>query len=104
MADFNITMSDADVAEIIAAAAGPVRQGFGEETIEVAVKVGRVIGKRESLEALDDGLRTAAAAALDHVRTHDASRPGLIHNLERLDQWLQRYPFRGRPAAKAASE
>lgn len=97
MADFHAHMSDADIAQIILAATDRQQFGAVNRAVEVAVGAGRLIGKREGLEPLDDGLRTVIEGALEHVRKHDPGMVGLILNLDRLHQWLQRYPCRGRP-------
>lgn len=97
MRQFRICLDDGDVADVIIRAANPRRSSEWQHAVETAVATGRGMGKREGIEALDDGLRAAINAAVEVVRQHDPGRNGLIHNLERLDQWLQRYPHRGRP-------
>jgi hypothetical protein len=49
------------------------------------------------LELLDDGMRTAAKYALEVVRKYEPGRSGLIHNLGRLEEFLDRYPARFEP-------
>lgn len=100
MSDFHVHLSDKDVADIIKSATDTKRFAWFDHALEAAVAAGRMIGKREHLEPLDDGLRTVIEGALEIVRKRDPGMHGLIHNLERLDQWLQRYPCRGRPDTK----
>lgn len=104
MSQFHVHLTDRDIADMIITAADTQRYGGWSNAVEVAVGVGRVIGQREPLEPLDDGIRTVIEGALELVRKHDPGMHGLIHNLDRLDQWLQRYPCRGRPVEKDAPD
>jgi hypothetical protein len=96
--DFTVPLDPAAIASWLVAAATATngRAPMAKELVAVGVQTGIDIGKRLDLEPLDDGLRTVIEGALEIVRKRDPGMVGLIHNLERLDAWLQRYPTRGR--------
>ncbi|WP_145201298.1 hypothetical protein [Sphingobium sp. B2] len=97
MSQFHVHLTDGDITAMVIKAIDVKQFGAWPRAVEVGVGIGRVIGQREALEPLDDGIRTVIEGALEIVREHDPGMGGLIHNLERLDRWLQRYPCRGRP-------
>lgn len=44
-----------------------------------------------ALREMDDGMRTAVRCAREVVEEHDPSRNGLIHNLRRLEEFVDWY-------------
>lgn len=50
--------------------------------------VARHLDQVSETNKLDDGMLTSVAAAIQVVRERDAGRNGLIHNLQRLNEWL----------------
>jgi hypothetical protein len=53
-----------------------------------------IAGKEGVLAPLDDGMRTAARFAREVVQQYESGRHGLVHNLERLEAFLDQYPAR----------
>lgn len=104
--DFTVPLDAAVIASWLVAAASAAngRAPTVTELVTVGVQTGIDIGKRIDLEPLDDGLRTIIEGALEIVRKHDPGMVGLTLNLKRLDDWLQRYPTRGRPQNAAAAD
>lgn len=104
-----VSLTDEDVAHwVISTAEAAALQGNWHlhrvGVIASAVAIGRAIGKREGLEPLDDGLRTVIEGALEIVRKRDPGMVGLVHNLQRLNDWLQQYPARGIPDGSRCTE
>lgn len=94
-----VQLSDEEVAAMIwdAALAGAPngRMTNHRAVLARAVAAGRLIGAKQVLEPLDDGLRTVALAAFEELRGQ--GRVGLTENLLRLNRFLERYAARGRP-------
>ena len=100
---FVTRLSDEDIAELVlsAADAAALHRNWGLYRVRVvaqAVRMGRLIGRREALEPLDDAIRCSVDDELVAlVQKHEPGRGGWISSLLRLKAFLDRYPSRGRP-------
>lgn len=99
---FVTRLSDEDIADLVlsAADAAALHRNWGLYRVRVvaqAVRMGRLIGRREALEPLDDAMRCSVDDELIQlVQKHAPGRHGWIHSLARLKSFLNRYPSRGR--------
>lgn len=100
---FVVRLSDEDIANLVLSSAdsAALHKNWGLYRVGVvanAVRMGRLIGRREALEPLDDAMRCSVDDELIQlVRTHAAGRNGWLDALYRLRAFLERYPSRGRP-------
>lgn len=100
---FVTRLSDEDIADLVLSSAdsAALHRNWSLYRVHVvanAVRMGRLIGRREALEPLDDAMRCSVDHELiDLVRKHEPGRHGWIDSLVRLKGFLDRYPSRGRP-------